>query len=272
MGLEKLGQATKDVDGMKIELKEKFRTLAVAQDKSAALLKEITASTSRAEKKKSEVQVVKDNAEHEALMIDEQKKVIEAQLAEAKPALDEADNALKAITAKDVGLLKTLKQPPNLIQRLFDCVLILMRCSVQPCAAVEVKGRLQLQDSWKEALPVMSQSGFLGSILNFDRDKVNDEDVELLEPYLTADDFNFNDAKKASGSVAGLCTWVRAMVTYTYIAKVVKPKMAEQKIAEGHLRVAMGKLNAAQAETILSTLVSARAACSLPPSPRVSSK
>ena len=38
------------------------------------------------------------------------------------------------------------------------------------------------------------------------------------------------------------------MVTYTYIAKVVKPKMAEQKLAESKLRVAMTKLDGAQAE------------------------
>jgi hypothetical protein len=37
-------------------------------------------------------------------------------------------------------VLKQLKQPPNLIQRLFDCVLILLRIPVQPSAAVEVKG------------------------------------------------------------------------------------------------------------------------------------
>ena len=171
VGLEKLGQAAVDVDSMKLELKDKVRWLAAAQDKSATLLHEITASTARAEKKKSEVQVVKDKAELEATAIDEQKKVIDAQLAEAKPALDEADHALKAITSKDISVLKQLKQPPNLIQRLFDCVLILLRVNVQPPVAVVVKERLQLQDSWREATPVMSQSSFLASILNFDRDK-----------------------------------------------------------------------------------------------------
>jgi len=248
VGLDKLIQATKDVDLMKIELKEKEKGLLVAQEKSAALLHEITASTAKAEKKKSEVQVVKDKANDEAAVIDTEKQVIDAQLLEAKPALDEADNALKAITAKDIGVLKQLKQPPNLIQRLFDCVLILLRIPVQPSAAVEVKGVLQLKDSWKEALPVMAQSGFLDSILKFDRDKINDEDVELLHPYLTAEDFTYDAARKASGSVAGLCTWIKAMVTYTYIAKVVKPKMAEQKVAEARLRVAMNKLQAAQVE------------------------
>jgi hypothetical protein len=48
VGLDKLIQATKDVDLMKIELKEKEKGLLVAQEKSAALLHEITASTAKA--------------------------------------------------------------------------------------------------------------------------------------------------------------------------------------------------------------------------------
>ena len=36
----------------------------------------------------------------------------------AGPALEEADSALRAISAKDIGLLKTLKMPPNLSARI----------------------------------------------------------------------------------------------------------------------------------------------------------
>jgi len=120
------------------------------------LLQEITASTARAEKKKAEVQVVKgalnptptpyplpptptpiptptpdqvvkDALGLEAGAIADVKGGIEKELAAAGPALEEAETALRSIKAQDIGLLKNLKQPPNLIQRLFDCVLVLMR-------------------------------------------------------------------------------------------------------------------------------------------------
>ena len=48
--------------------------------------------------------------------------------------------------------------------------------------------------------------------------------------------------------MAGLCTWIKAMCTYTVIAKVVKPKMAELQVAESKLAVANKKLAKAQAE------------------------
>ena len=94
----------------------------------------------------------------------------------------------------------------------------------------------------------MTKSDFLSNLLAFNKDIVNDEDVELLYPYMAADDFNYADAKKASGNVAGLCIWIKAMCTYTFVAKVVRPKMEEQKVAESKLRAANTKLGRAQAE------------------------
>eukprot|EP00966_Prymnesium_polylepis_P153707 3549567-Prymnesium_polylepis.1 len=237
---------------MKIELKDKEKTLVVAQEKSAVLLQEITASTAKAEKKKAEVQAVKDTLAGEADVIGQQKDSVEQDLLAAKPALDDAENALKAITAKDIGLLKQLKQPPDLVKRVFDVVLILFQRDVVPSVAVVVETKrgavTQLDGSWQYALPMMADIGFLGSLERFNKDAINDETVELLFPYLAAPDFTSEDAKKVAGALAGLCTWSRAMALYVDIAKVVKPKMEALKGAEGKLKSANTKLAKAQAE------------------------
>jgi dynein heavy chain len=114
-GLEKLMEAAQDVEKMKGELKDKEKTLVVAQEKSAVLLQEITASTAKAEKKKAEVQQVKDTLSGEAEVIGQQKETVERDLEAAKPMLDEADNAVKQITPKDIGLLKAFKSPPTMV-------------------------------------------------------------------------------------------------------------------------------------------------------------
>jgi len=246
-GLVKLEQASADVDVMKIELREKEKTLAVAQTQSAHMLQEITTSTARAEKKKAEVQSVKDLLSVEADAIAEDKAVVEGDLLAAKPALDEAEAALSAITAKDIGMLKSLKKPPELIKRLFDCVLILFQEPVIPCD-VEMVKRLQLCVSWERSSIVMSRASFLDDLFKFDKDAINDETVELLYPYDQAEDFTYADAKKASGNVAGLCTWVKSMILYTWIAKEVKPKMAALAAALSKLSVANAKLASAQGE------------------------
>lgn len=49
----------------------------------------------------------------------------ERDLAAAKPALDAALTALNSIQPKDITSLKALKNPPDVIKRIFDCVLLL---------------------------------------------------------------------------------------------------------------------------------------------------
>lgn len=43
---------------------------------------------------------------------------------------------------------------------------------------------------------MMSGNNFLQALLNFPKDTINDETVELLQPYLTHEDYNLETAKK----------------------------------------------------------------------------
>ncbi|KAJ1514425.1 Dynein heavy chain 5, axonemal [Coelomomyces lativittatus] len=92
----------------------------------------------------------------------------------------------------------------------------------------------------------MSQPDFLSSLLNFPKDEINEETVELLEPYLDMPDFNLEGAKKVSADVAGLASWVRAMCTYYHINKKVIPLKANLVVQEHKLSLAMADLNKAQ--------------------------
>lgn len=92
----------------------------------------------------------------------------------------------------------------------------------------------------------MGDTSFLNALMNFPKEQITDETVELLQPYFQAPDFNFDSAKKASGNVAGLCNWAAAMCTYHDVAKVVEPKIATLRAAEAELKVATKEKNAAE--------------------------
>jgi dynein heavy chain len=69
----------------------------------------------------------------------------------------------------------------------------------------------------------MSASGFLQTLVQFPKDTINAETVELMEPYLRMEDFNMESAKKVCSNVAGLLSWSCAMAFFFGVNKEVLP-------------------------------------------------
>ena len=76
-----------------------------------------------------------------------------------------------------------------------------------------------------------------------------------MEPYLCAEDYNLEAAKKACGDVAGLLAWTIAMSYFYGINKEVLPlkanlvvQMARLESAQNDLACAEAELNAKQHE------------------------
>eukprot|EP00878_Enallax_costatus_P011217 GHUV01011714.1.p1 GENE.GHUV01011714.1~~GHUV01011714.1.p1 ORF type:complete len:503 (+),score=217.42 GHUV01011714.1:213-1511(+) len=245
-GLQKMVEAKEDVNKMKAELAIKNQDLAAASKEAEALLKSISESTAVAEKEKQKVAVIVDQVSKKAAEIGAVKDDAETDLAAAKPALDEALSALNSITQKDIVSLKALKSPPDIVKRIFDCVLLLRHWPIDKAAWQEQKGAMVLAGSYEMAVKMMGDMGFLTSLLNYPKEQIDDETVELLQPYFAAPDFNFESARKASGNVAGLCNWAAAMCKYHVVAKVVEPKIAALRAAEAELKVATKEKNAAE--------------------------
>ncbi|GBG77441.1 hypothetical protein CBR_g23890 [Chara braunii] len=245
-GLGKLNQAKTDVRRMKVELAAKHVSLAEAQKVSETLLKEISASTAMAEKEKARVAGIQSKAKSMADEIGKTKAEAEEDLAAAKPALDDAIAALSLITGRDISTLKQLKKPPDIIKRIMDSCLLLKHQPINRVEYEDLKGEMVIVSTYSQSLVMMSDIRFLDSLTNFPKEQINDETVELLQPYFMASDFTYEAAKKASGNVAGLCSWTRAMCAYHEIAKVVEPKIQKLRDSEQQFKVATKKLQEAE--------------------------
>ena len=248
-GLEKLLEAAESVSQLAKELAVKEKDLEVASKEAEAVLAEVTVKAQAAEKVKAEVQKVKDKAQSVADVISADKAVAEEKLEKARPALEEAERALKTIEPSDIATVRRLGKPPHLIMRIMDCVLLLFQRKLDNMSLDPE--RPGPKPSWGDSLKLMSQGGFLQSLQTFPKDTINEETVELLQPYFQMEDYNMESAKKVCGNVAGLCSWTQAMAYFYGINKEVLPlkaNLAVQQVKFDKAQEELAEANATLAE------------------------
>lgn len=96
------------------------------------------------------------------------------------------------------------------------------------------------------------------------KDNINEETIELLEPYLTLKSpkdeeiFVPEVAAKSSVALVGMCTWAAAMSDYHKQSKIVKPKLRLLEIKMGELKEAQDALQVANDELAEVTALQAR--------------
>jgi len=102
---------------------------------------------------------VKDKAEALVACIAHEKALAEEKLEAAKPALEEAENALNTIKPAHIATVRKLGRPPHLIMRIMDCVLILFKRKLHPC--IPDAGTPCPKPSWQESLKVGSGINYM---------------------------------------------------------------------------------------------------------------
>ena len=110
---------------------------------------------------------VKDKAQEIYNVISANKAIAEEKLLEAKPALEEAERALKTIQPSHIATVRRLANPPNLIMRIMDAVSLLFKRKMDP--VVFDTEKMMIKPSWSESLKLMGGLSFLNDLLNFQR-------------------------------------------------------------------------------------------------------
>lgn len=89
---------------------------------------------------------------------------------------------------------------------------------------------------------------FIKNLKTFDKDSINNETIELLDPILKSDYFNETIAGKATVAAKSIMKWVIAVTEYHEKSQIVKPKRIKLIQEEARLQLAMDELAAAKAE------------------------
>uniref|UniRef100_A0A1A9WR67 AAA+ ATPase domain-containing protein n=1 Tax=Glossina brevipalpis TaxID=37001 RepID=A0A1A9WR67_9MUSC len=243
-GLYKLDEAGASVSVLKKELIEMNKVITVATEEAEVVLQTVAESTASAEIIKAQVAEKKSQAAELVKNISADKEVAEAKLEKARPALEEAEAALKTIKGSDIATVRKLGKPPYLITLIMDCVCILFRKRIKPVKPDFEKNFIQ--SSWEESLKVMSDTAFLKKIVEYPTDLINAEMVDLMLPYFNYSLYTFEAAKVACGNVAGLLSWTIAMAKYYEVNKEVLPLKANLAVQAAKYAKAASDLQEAE--------------------------
>ena len=220
-GTSKLLQAGSEVDDMQKSLNQ---AKEVVEDETKAceeLLKVITASTTDVKSKQEAASSKEIELKKESETIAVKKKDAENDLAKAIPALEAAALALNSLKKEEITELKSFAKPNIAVQKVCECVMIL-------------KGLSNV--SWSGAKAMMTDTNFLKSLLEFDKDAIKDKQAKELKAYTKDSKFTPEEVTKISSAGGGLLKWVFAMIKYNEVARTVNPKRAAVASAEKLLR------------------------------------
>uniref|UniRef100_I3N0B0 Dynein axonemal heavy chain 10 n=1 Tax=Ictidomys tridecemlineatus TaxID=43179 RepID=I3N0B0_ICTTR len=213
-GLDKLKEATIQLDELNQKLAEQRVVLAEKSAACEALLEEISTNTAVAEEKKK-------LAEEKAIEIEEQNKIIavekteaETALAEVMPILEAAKLELQKLDKSDVTEIRSFAKPPRQVQTVCECILI-------------IKGYKEL--NWKTAKGMMSDPNFLRSLMELDFDSISQSQVKSIKGLLKTLNTTIEEMEAVSKAGLGMLKFVEAVMGYCDVFREIKPK--REKVA-----------------------------------------
>ena len=200
-GLAKLVEAADAVGVLSAELKVKKVVVDAKTIDCQAMIKEIQEKTTVADEQKVIALAKEEELTEMAGVIEVESAKAQEQLGEALPALEAAADALKNLNKADIGELKQFTTPPEKVQSVCMCVMIL-----------KPGGKEKESDGWKGAKVMMSQGNFLSQLQNYDKDRVSASMARKVKQYYRDPSFTPEGMKAVSKAAAGMLTWVVAIV------------------------------------------------------------
>ncbi|XP_059612585.1 dynein axonemal heavy chain 7 [Phlebotomus argentipes] len=241
-GLETLVQASSTVAIMQRDLNELQPKLIVMAANSREMMKQIEKKTIEASEASEHVKKDEVNANAQAAVAQELKDECEKDLAQAIPILEEAIQALNTLKPADITLVKSMKNPPEVVKLVMAAVCVIK--GVPPDRINDPATGKKIIDYWGPSKRILGDMGFLQSLKDFDKDNIGvDIMKKIRKDFIPHKDFQPHIVLKASSAAEGLCKWIIAMDLYDSVAKIVAPKKTRLEAAEKEYAATLKILN-----------------------------
>ncbi|KAI9175897.1 hypothetical protein H9P43_006261 [Blastocladiella emersonii ATCC 22665] len=237
-GLDKLLNATKEVQVLQEELEAMQPMLLQTSQETEYAMKKIAADKIKAE----EIREIVQREETEASKKAEETKSIaddaQRDLDEALPALAAALESLNSLSKNDVIEIRSMQRPPEGVKLVMEAVCIMK--GLKPKKVDGDKPGKKVDDYWEVGKALLSEPAkFLDSLMTYDKDNIPEAVVTKIKPYIDNPDFAVEVISKVSKAATSICAWARAMEKYYWVSRSIEPKRARLKEAQDSLEVTL---------------------------------
>ncbi|KAI4474528.1 hypothetical protein M0802_015568 [Mischocyttarus mexicanus] len=241
-GLEQLEIAAQQVEKMSTTLTILKPELELSAERTMKTMKEVKDENVTVEKATILIRKEEGIANKKAEIAGALKSECEADLAVAIPILEDAVIALNTLKPTDITLVKAMKNPPDTVKLVMAAVCVML--GVTPDRIVDPVGGKKIIDYWGPSKRILGDMNFLQNLKDYNKDNIPSAVIQIIKNvYMTDKNFVPHIVAKASSAAEGLCKWVRAMVSYNEIAKVVAPKKEKLALAQKECDEAEAFLN-----------------------------
>ncbi|XP_063982735.1 dynein axonemal heavy chain 7-like [Diachasmimorpha longicaudata] len=242
VGLEKLQYAEQEVSKMKVTLTELKPQLEWSARQTVETMREIETENVIVENARIQVKRDEEIANRAAEIAAILKSECEADLAVAIPILEDAIAALNTLKPADITLVKAMKNPPDTVKLVMAAVCVML--NITSDRVIDPVTGKKSMDYWGPSKRILGEMNFLQILKDYDKDNIPATLMMVVKKtYMTDKSFMPHIVAKASSAAEGLCKWVRAMVSYDEVAKIVAPKKEKLALAEQECNESLDFLN-----------------------------
>jgi dynein heavy chain 1 len=219
VGLDKLRDTVTQVEDLRKSLAVKRTQLEAKNKEANEKLRQMVRDQQDAEQKKAASIEIQAALVEQDKHIEQRKSIVMADLADAEPAVLDAQAAVSSIRKQHLQEVRTMANPPEPVKLAMESVCTVLGHKI---------------DSWRTVQGLIRRDDFIQRIVAFDT--TNQMTRQLRETmrknFLNHPSFNFETVNRASKACGPLVKWVIAQVRFSEILDRVEPLRNEVQSLE----------------------------------------
>ncbi|ORY49032.1 hypothetical protein BCR33DRAFT_714104 [Rhizoclosmatium globosum] len=135
-------------------------------------------------------------------------------------------------------LIRSMQRPPEGVKLVIEAICIMK--GIKPKKIDGDKPGKKIDDYWEPGKGLLAEpQKFLDSLMNFDKDNIQEAVVTKIKPYIDSQEFQVSVIARVSKAATSMCQWVRAMEKYYWVSRSVAPKRAVLQAAQESLEITL---------------------------------